>query len=422
LVDTTKAKRVETVLRDALADQPEIAYLAARCRAVLSSVLGASFADHRSEVDLLAVAVEEEVPQALSRGEPVELVAERFAAARDLAADDVDWAVSVWSFALAAAETDRPLALPEQPPEWPTVQHVDTLELYAMRMAMARRVVAVALVAIAIWAGWVVFLRNSHSGGTAAISTEPGVSLRFPLETTGEGLTVQRTWVLRGDKGTEFEGRLEFDNPTREPVTDVYDEVITKELASTSSHVLDLKTTGEVTTRWVQIDPVLRVRVTLAPGGRATVSFRMLTAADGLRRERLDQWRLGWRDAVLDWRGSSTTTVPTTTATTTTPTTVPSTTAAPTTPGTTAPNTTPTAPPPTAPPPTAPPVAMTAVPNVVGASESAARAQLAAAGLGVSVATQCGNVLPPGTVVAQSPGGGASVPRGSTVTITVESC
>jgi membrane peptidoglycan carboxypeptidase len=57
------------------------------------------------------------------------------------------------------------------------------------------------------------------------------------------------------------------------------------------------------------------------------------------------------------------------------------------------------------------------VPNVVGLSASAARARLAAAGFGVSTGSSVSSGYPRGTVVSTSPGAGARVQPGTTVTI-----
>jgi membrane peptidoglycan carboxypeptidase len=57
------------------------------------------------------------------------------------------------------------------------------------------------------------------------------------------------------------------------------------------------------------------------------------------------------------------------------------------------------------------------VPNVVGLSASAARARLAAAGFGVNTGSSVSSPYPRGTVAGTSPGGGARVEPGTTVTI-----
>ena len=129
-MDTARANHVEAALRDAVVDQPEVAFLAARCRGVLSNILGDAFTEHRTEIDLVAYAVEEEVPQALTRAEPMEVIAERLAAARDVPVADARWAVRAWAFALAALEDEVPLPA-ASPRSWPTVSQVDTLEVYA---------------------------------------------------------------------------------------------------------------------------------------------------------------------------------------------------------------------------------------------------------------------------------------------------
>ena len=57
------------------------------------------------------------------------------------------------------------------------------------------------------------------------------------------------------------------------------------------------------------------------------------------------------------------------------------------------------------------------VPNVIGQTESGARAALSAVGLNAQVQSSPGGT--PGRVKAQNPGSGARVDAGSTVTITV---
>lgn len=424
-MDTTRANHVEAALRDVVVDQPEVAFLAARCRGVLSNVLGGDYAEHQAEVDLVANAVEDEVPQALTRAELLDEVAERFANARGIAIDDALWAVRAWAFALAALEDEVPLPA-ASPRTWPNASRVDTLEIYAMRMAIARRIgfgLAVVLAFVAVWA---VFLRGAGSEPTA-VQTEDAVQLTFPMERSEEGLVVERRWQLRGDDGSAFEGRVVFRNPTDSIITDEYDEVITKELAATSDDVLDLRTSGgRLRTEWVREDPVLRVHVTLAPRETATLTYEMLTRGSGLDEERLHEWRRAWRSAVLEWQQLSTTTTstaPAVTVPTAPPTTVP-TTSPPTTrpPRTDAPPTTTgtMTPPPPPPPPPPTTTSNVTVPNVVNRTEAEARAALSAAGLGASTTTQCG--FPPelvGKVVSQNPGGGASVPRGTTVALVV---
>src|SRR5206468_8026852 len=59
------------------------------------------------------------------------------------------------------------------------------------------------------------------------------------------------------------------------------------------------------------------------------------------------------------------------------------------------------------------------VPGVIGQSQGSATAELSNAGFNVAASTQTSSTATPGDVIAQSPGGGASVPPGSTVTIVV---
>jgi eukaryotic-like serine/threonine-protein kinase len=59
------------------------------------------------------------------------------------------------------------------------------------------------------------------------------------------------------------------------------------------------------------------------------------------------------------------------------------------------------------------------VPNVVGESEGAARAQLSAANLQATTTTQTSTTTPSGDVIAQSPNGDTSVPPGSTVSLVI---
>ncbi len=64
-------------------------------------------------------------------------------------------------------------------------------------------------------------------------------------------------------------------------------------------------------------------------------------------------------------------------------------------------------------------VPQSSVPGVVGMTEAAARTKLAAAGFSASVSYVGGT--PPGIVTGQSPGAGAKIPAGSTVSLTVTS-
>jgi hypothetical protein len=59
------------------------------------------------------------------------------------------------------------------------------------------------------------------------------------------------------------------------------------------------------------------------------------------------------------------------------------------------------------------------VPDVVGETQAAGTATLEGDGFVVAVVTAYSSTVPAGTIISQSPGAGAEVPAGSTVTITV---
>lgn len=254
---------------------------------------------------------------------------------------------------LASAPEDPPEVLPE-PFYWLGVTPASALEPALSQptadgghtRSRRRGVLLVAATLAVVVAVVVTLFATAFSGGESGRRAQspthgatPAVRLAFDPVTTPEGIQVHREWTLRGEKGTDFVGRLSFSNPTPSTIVVSHTEVIPKSLAS-SVNEIDFRPQPTI----VQPDPVVRYSVTVPPGGEVTVRYDIGVPADGAEQARLDTWAQDMRDAsqaIAD--SATTTTVPPTTTTTSAP---PPTTTKPPTATTTAPS------PDTTPPPT----------------------------------------------------------------------
>jgi hypothetical protein len=204
-----------------------------------------------------------------------------------------------------------------------------------------RRAQLVAVVVVAALVAVAVSIALLPGGGDdeTALGTGSAARLTFPALATSDGASVQRVWELRGDRGEQFVGTLEFTNPSSTAVSVSFTETIPKSLAATVD-VIRFDPQPEI----VEADPVVRYSLSLAARGTLTAHYEIDVAPDGARRARL----LAWAEQLPP----TTTTVPTTVpAPTTVPTTGPPAATTPTTPATRAPATTTTVPTTTVPPP-----------------------------------------------------------------------
>jgi hypothetical protein len=218
-----------------------------------------------------------------------------------------------------------------------------------------RRAQLVAVVVVAALAAVAVSIALLPGGGDdeTALGTGSAARLTFPALTTSDGASVQRVWELRGDRGQQFVGTLEFTNPSAAAVSVSFTETIPKSLAATVD-VIRFDPQPEI----VDADPIVRYSLSLAARGTLTAHYEIDVAPDGARRARL----LAWAEEL-----PTTTTVPTTLpAPTTVPTTGPPAATTPATPATRPATPTTAAPAPTTTAPTAPTTTTTGPPPATG--------------------------------------------------------
>ena len=100
------------------------------------------------------------------------------------------------------------------------------------------------------------------------------------------GMVVARTWDLTGDEGTELVATVDISNPTEQTKADQIIEVIPKALAANVSQVKFEGATPVV----LRADPIVRFDVTLAPGQRTRIGYRIAVPAEGSDPDRLEAW------------------------------------------------------------------------------------------------------------------------------------
>jgi serine/threonine protein kinase len=121
------------------------------------------------------------------------------------------------------------------------------------------------------------------SGSIAPPRAEP---LSLPTILMPSGMVVARTWALEGDEGDELVASVDISNPTDATKSDQILEVIPKSLAANVSQVKFEGATPVV----VRADPIVRFDVTLAPGQRTRIGYRIAVPAEGSDPDRLDAW------------------------------------------------------------------------------------------------------------------------------------
>jgi hypothetical protein len=140
------------------------------------------------------------------------------------------------------------------------------------------------------------------------------VSLSFDTVTTADGVDVGRTWVLAGEQGDQFVGRISFSNERATPVSITHTEVIPKSLASS---VDDVRFDPEPA-RVIEADPVVEYSLTVPANGEITARYEIEVDPDGTSRRRLETWERAMNAEVARRTAATTTTTtipaPTTTA------------------------------------------------------------------------------------------------------------
>ena len=100
----------------------------------------------------------------------------------------------------------------------------------------------------------------------------------FSPATLDNGLVVSRTWQLLGEHGDRLRGAVVLRNPTAQPVSASYDEVIPKSVATTVSQIRFDPMYSSV----VQDDPVVRYDIeNLAPAGQRELRYEVVVAPEG---------------------------------------------------------------------------------------------------------------------------------------------
>jgi hypothetical protein len=121
--------------------------------------------------------------------------------------------------------------------------------------------------------------------GTVAAPTSETIAL--PTVLMPSGMVVARTWELTGQDGNELVATVDISNPTPQVKSDQIIEVIPKLLAANVSQVRFEGATPVV----VRADPIVRFDVTLQPGQRTRIGYRISVPADGADPDRLALWK-----------------------------------------------------------------------------------------------------------------------------------
>jgi hypothetical protein len=123
----------------------------------------------------------------------------------------------------------------------------------------------------------------------SAGSSEP---VDFTPVVLPSGMVVGRSWRLAGDNGDTFVAAIEVFNGTDRAQTDIVVEVIPKALAESVDDITFVGATPEV----VIPDPIVQFSVTVAPGERKRIGYRIEVPADGADPSRVLVWKAA-RDA-----------------------------------------------------------------------------------------------------------------------------
>ena len=124
------------------------------------------------------------------------------------------------------------------------------------------------------------------TGPTGSIAAPPAEPLSLPTVLMPSGMVVARTWELTGEDGNELVATVDINNPTEQTKSEQIIEVIPKSLAANVSQVKFEGATPVV----IRADPIVRFEVTLAPGQRARIGYRIAVPADGSDPDRLSVW------------------------------------------------------------------------------------------------------------------------------------
>ncbi len=138
--------------------------------------------------------------------------------------------------------------------------------------------VAVAMLAAVIGAVWA-------SSRTDPPKPSPTVHAFAPANLP-EGFLLTRTWRLSGVKGDRLRGEVILTNTTEAPLTQAYDEVIPKSVATAVDQLTFEPRYNEV----VRADPVVRFLVTeLPPEARFELTYTVALPPEGNSQARLDR-------------------------------------------------------------------------------------------------------------------------------------
>jgi hypothetical protein len=125
------------------------------------------------------------------------------------------------------------------------------------------------------------------TGPNATVEAPRLEPLSLPTILMPSGMVVARTWELTGEDGTELVATVDISNPTEETKSEQVLEVIPKSLAADVSQVRFEGATPVV----VRADPIVRFDVTLGPGQRTRIGYRITVPADGADPDRLTEWQ-----------------------------------------------------------------------------------------------------------------------------------
>ncbi len=181
-------------------------------------------------------------------------------------------------------ESTRP---PRKPP-WPVIISAAAVVLVA--------VLVVALVGFVGGGGNKTKVADKPTETTAlapAPASAAGPTTELTSAKLDSGLRVHRGWQLTGDRGDLLVAELSISNPTKKTVTDRFEEVIPKELASNVSKV---KFTGS-NPKVIKADPIVEYRISVKAKQTRKIGYKITVPARGLDDGRLAAWKKAWTKA-----------------------------------------------------------------------------------------------------------------------------
>jgi serine/threonine-protein kinase len=148
------------------------------------------------------------------------------------------------------------------------------------------RAAAAVLVLVVLGAGTFALVRRG--GG------DDPFTFRF-ARTTHEpsGITVDRAWTLQGDAGDQVAGSVEIVNPTAQTRTYTHDEVVPKDLADHVDRIAFSPAYSDI----VEVDPVVRYRLDVAPKSTTTLRWTVTITPSGRDPQRLQALAAAWGPA-----------------------------------------------------------------------------------------------------------------------------